>query len=94
MMDKIDEVRSLLTEPEVFNRLAARYEADPTEENLRAVIDQMTIELAAGRIKQTDSNPEEYSEPKDKPSSASPVCFVNSDEIRNEYKDEDNEIED
>ncbi|XOV94918.1 MAG: hypothetical protein ACFHWX_09450 [Bacteroidota bacterium] len=58
MMDKIEEVRSLLTEPEVFNRLAARYEADPTEENLRAVIDQMTIELAAGRIKQTGNQSE------------------------------------
>lgn len=55
-MDKIEEVRSLLTEPEVFNRLAARYEADPTEENLRAVIDQMTIELAMGRIKKEDSD--------------------------------------
>ncbi len=54
MMNKIEEVRTLLTAPEAFNRLAAKYESDPTEENLRAVIDQMAIELAAGRIKRND----------------------------------------
>ena len=51
MIKKIDEVRSLLTDPEEFDKVVAKYEADPCEETLRAVIDQMTIEIAKGRVK-------------------------------------------
>ncbi|MEQ6169049.1 hypothetical protein AAOE16_17760 [Ekhidna sp. MALMAid0563] len=50
MIKKIDEVRSLLTDPEDFDKIVAKYEADPCEETLRAVIDQMTIEIAKGRV--------------------------------------------
>ncbi|WP_424964083.1 hypothetical protein [Ekhidna sp.] len=51
MIKKIDEVRSLLTDPEDFDKIVAKYEVDPSEETLRAVIDQMTIEIAKGRVK-------------------------------------------
>ncbi|WP_420578004.1 hypothetical protein [Ekhidna sp.] len=51
MIKKIDEVRSLLTDPEDFDKVVAKYEADPCEETLRPVIDQMTIEIAKGRVK-------------------------------------------
>ena len=51
MIKKIDEVRTLLTNPEDFDKVVARYEADPCEETLRLVIDQMTIEIAKGRVK-------------------------------------------
>lgn len=51
MIKKIDEVRSLLLAPEDFDRVVAKYEADPCEETLKEVIDQMTIEIAKGRVK-------------------------------------------
>ncbi|MEQ8907512.1 hypothetical protein [Ekhidna sp.] len=51
MIKKIDEVRSLLTDPGEFDKIVAKYEADPCEETLRAVIDQMTVEIAKGRVK-------------------------------------------
>lgn len=59
MMKKIEEVRELLSEPETFNKLAAKYETDPTEDNLRAVIDQITIELAKGNLKGMKSKGED-----------------------------------
>ncbi len=55
MMNKLEEVRSLLLEPEAFNKLVAKYEVDPSEENLREVIDLVTIELAKGRLKGLDN---------------------------------------
>jgi hypothetical protein len=51
MIKKIDEVRSLLLSPEEFDKVVAKYEADPSEETLRAVIEHMTIEIAKGRVK-------------------------------------------
>tara|TARA_Y100001972_G_scaffold128632_1_gene190635 strand:+ start:518 stop:697 length:180 start_codon:yes stop_codon:yes gene_type:complete len=51
MFDKLEEMRSLLAEPEIFNRLVAKYEADPSEENLREIIDHVTLEVAKGNVK-------------------------------------------
>lgn len=58
MFDKLEEMRGLLTEPEAFNRLVAKYEADPTEENLREIIDLVTLEVAKGNVKGWKSTPE------------------------------------
>ncbi len=55
MFDKLEEMRGLLTEPEAFNRLVAKYEADPTEENLREIIDLVTMEVAKGNVKGWES---------------------------------------
>ena len=51
MFDKLEEMRGLLAEPEAFNRLAAKYEADPSEENLREIIEHVTVEVAKGNVK-------------------------------------------
>lgn len=51
MFNKLEEMRNLLTEPEAFNRLVAKYEADPTEENLRVIIDHVAVEVAKGNVK-------------------------------------------
>ncbi len=58
MFDKLEEMRRLLTEPEAFNRLVAKYEADPTEENLKEIIDLVTVEVAKGNVKGWQSKPE------------------------------------
>lgn len=58
MFDKLEEMRGLLTEPEAFNRLVAKYEADPTEENLKEIIDLVTVEVAKGNVKGWQSKPE------------------------------------
>lgn len=58
MIKKCEEVRSLLLEPEEFDKKVARYEVDPSEENLREVIDQMAIEIAKGRIKGHNTSPQ------------------------------------
>lgn len=59
MIRKMEEARELLLEPEAFDRLVAKYEADPSEETLRAVLDQLAIEIAKGRVKgmSSDSDP-------------------------------------
>ncbi|MEQ8882585.1 MAG: hypothetical protein RLQ12_23300 [Cyclobacteriaceae bacterium] len=51
MFDKLEEMRGLLAEPEIFNRLVAKYEADPSEENLREIIDHVAVEVAKGNVK-------------------------------------------
>ena len=51
MIKKIDEVRSLLLAPDAFDKVVAKYEADPSEETLKEVVDQMAIEIAKGRVK-------------------------------------------
>ena len=56
--DKLEEMRGLLTEPEAFNRLVAKYEAEPTEENLREIIDLVAVEMAKGNVKGWQSKPE------------------------------------
>lgn len=55
MFDKLEEMRGLLAEPEIFNRLVAKYEADPSEENLREIIDHVTLEVAKGNVKGWES---------------------------------------